>query len=75
MNYKPPYWHHDNIKFNIEEIEKLKNDIENIHFDRVKDDSNLSTYFLEETKRPETKYNELYSNVVENITKKVGNLL
>ena len=31
MNYKPPYWYHDNIKFKPEEIEKLKNDIENIH--------------------------------------------
>ena len=28
MNYKPPYWYHDNIKFNLEEIVKLKNDIE-----------------------------------------------
>ena len=72
MNYKPPYWHHDNIKLNSEEIEELKNDIENINFDRVKNDSNLSTYFLDETNRPEAKYNELYSNVVENITKKVG---
>ena len=72
MNYKPPYWYHDNIKFSPEEIEKLKDDIENIHFDGVKDNSNLSTYFLDETKRPEIKYNDLYSNIVENITKNVG---
>ena len=64
MNYKPPYWYHDNIKFSSEKIEELKDDIENIHFDRVKDDNNLSTYFLEETKRPETKYNDLYSNTL-----------
>ena len=57
INYKPPYWYHGNIKFSSEELDCLKNELDNLGSENL---------------RPELKYRNKYANIVEQITKNAG---
>ena len=73
MNYKPPYWYHSNIKFSSEELDKLKFEIDTIGSEKQsKDKKHVTTFFLSPNQKPEDKYKNIYSSIVEDITKNVG---
>ena len=60
MTFKPPYWHHDNIKFSDEEIKILKSEMSNkSEFLSEKDPRKhqLTSYFVDDILRPEKKFN------------------
>ena len=74
-NFKPPYWYHDNIKFSDDDIDSLKKDLIKIskvlnQDDPIKDQ--LTSYFINDTIRPEKKFNKYYAKIVEDIMKNVG---
>ena len=74
-NFKPPYWYHDNIKFSDDDIDSLKKDFIKIskvlnQDDPIKDQ--LTSYFINDTIRPEKKFNNYYAKIVEDIMKNVG---
>ena len=57
MNFKPPYWYHDNVEFSYEDLKELKFDIDFIDSQKyAKEKQHISTYFLKETERPDKKY-------------------
>ena len=73
MTFKPPYWYHDNIEFNQEQLNQLKLELELIGFQKyAKNKEHISTYFIKQHQRPEKKYVEVYEKIVEDITKSVG---
>ena len=73
MTFKPPYWYHDNIEFNQEQLNQLKLELELIVFQKyAKNKEHISTYFIKQHQRPEKKYVEVYEKIVEDITKSVG---
>ena len=73
MNFKPPYWYHDNVKFSENDLKILKSDIDGLGEKKfAKNNMHISTFFLEQTERPEKKYVEVYEKIVEDITKSVG---
>tara|TARA_Y100001937_G_scaffold9685_1_gene11915 strand:- start:480 stop:1019 length:540 start_codon:yes stop_codon:yes gene_type:complete len=73
MIYRPPYWYHDNIEFNQEQLNQLKLELELIGSEKyAKNKEHISTYFITENKRPDKNYNNVYCSIVEDITKSVG---
>ena len=73
MNFKPPYWYHDNVKFSENDLKELKFDIDFIGSQKyARDNLHISTYFLDTNQRPENKYIDLYSTIVRNIVENVG---
>ena len=71
--FKPPYWYQGNLKFSENDLKILKTDIDNLGEKKFsKDNKHMSTYFIEQTERPEKKYVEVYKKIVEDITKTVG---
>ena len=75
MSFKPPYWYHDNIKFSDEEIDTLKKELTRMSAVLSEDDSlreQVTTYFVDDTTRPEKRFNNFYSKLVEDIMKNVG---
>ena len=73
INFKPPYWYHDNIKFSDDDLEILKSEIDVLREKKfAKNKMHISTFFLEKYERPENKYLEFYKKIVEDITKNVG---
>ena len=73
MNFKPPYWYHDNVEFSYEDLKELKFDIDFIGSEKyAKENQHISTYFLKENQRPDKKYNDLYSTIVRDIVENVG---
>tara|TARA_B100000508_G_C11349890_1_gene223418 strand:- start:88 stop:630 length:543 start_codon:yes stop_codon:yes gene_type:complete len=73
INYRPPYWYHDNFKFSENDLKILKSDIDGLGEKKfAKNNMHISTFFLEQTERPEKKYVEIYKKIVEDITKSVG---
>ena len=47
MTFKPPYWYHDNIEFNQEQLNQLKLELELIGFQKyAKNKEHISTYFI-----------------------------
>ena len=56
MTFKPPYWHHDNIKFSDDDLKILKYDIDGLREKKfAKEKQHISTFFLEKHERPEKK--------------------
>ena len=73
MTFKPPYWFHDNIEFSPDDLKELKFDIDCIGVKKfAKEKQHISTYFLNETERPDKKFNHLYSIIVRDIVENVG---
>ena len=73
MSFKPIYWYYGNNKFSSEEICKLKSNIDKIDAEKLTENNNcISTFVYCENDRPDLKYNDMYSKIVENITKNVG---
>ena len=73
MIFKPPYWHHDNIKFSDDDLKILKYEIDGLREKKfAKEKQHISTFFLEKHERPEKKYVNLYKKIVADITKSVG---
>ena len=83
MNFKPIYWFHDNIKFSSEEIDEFKSNLDKLDVEKltgtfivgeklIKNNDCISTFVYCENDRPDVKYNDMYSKIVENITKNVG---
>ena len=73
MNYRPPYWYHDNIKFNQEELKQLESEVKLLGSEKYSESkTHLTTYFLSEKERPEKIFNKTYNSIVEDITKKIG---
>ena len=73
MIFKPPYWHHDNIKFSDDDLEILKYEIDGLREKKfAKEKQHISTFFLEKYERPEKKYLNLYKKIVADITKSVS---
>ena len=79
MNFRPPYWYHDNIKFNQEQLKQLESEVKLLgsaqRSSAEKDsesNTHLTTYFLPEKERPEKIFNKTYHTIVEDITKKIG---
>ena len=73
MSFKPIYWYYGNNKFSSEEICKLKSNIDKIDDEKLTENNNcISTFVYCENDRPDLKYNDMYSKIVENITKNVG---
>ena len=73
INFKPPYWYHDNIEFCYEDLKELKFDIDSIGVKKyAKEKQHISTYFLNETERPDKKYNHIYSSIIRDIVQNVG---
>mgnify|MGYP001159654780 CR=1 FL=1 len=73
MSFKPIYWFHDNIKFSSKEITDFKSNIDKIGAEKYTEDNLCITTFVYcKDDRPDLKYNDMYSKIVENITKKVG---
>ena len=73
MSFKPIYWYHGNTKFSSEEIYELKSNIDKIDAEKLTENNDcISTFVYCENDRPDVKYNDMYSKIVENITKNVG---
>ena len=75
MNFKPPYWYHDNIKFSDDDLDKFKTEFINLRHLFAHDDSlkeQLSSYFVDDILRPEKRFNNYYSKIIEDIMKNVG---
>ena len=73
INFKPPYWYHDNIKFSKDDLNLLKSEIDALREQKfAKGNQHISTFLLEKYERPENKYLDLYKKIVEDITKTVG---
>ena len=73
INFKPPYWYHDNIKFSKDDLNLLKSEIDALREQKfAKRNQHISTFLLEKYERPENKYLDLYKKIVEDITKTVG---
>ena len=73
MSFKPIYWYHGNTKFSSEEIYELKSNIDKIDAEKLTENNDcISTFVYCENDRPEVKYNDMYSKIVEKITKNVG---
>ena len=73
MNFRPPYWYHDNIKFNQEELKQLESEVKLLGSEKYSESkTHLTTYFLSEKERPEKIFNKTYNSIVEDITKKIG---
>ena len=75
MTFKPPYWHHDNIKFADDDIKILKSEMSNkseflSKNDPIKDQ--VTTFYVEQRIRTEKKFNSRYNQIVEDIVKNVG---
>jgi len=71
--FKPRYWFHDNIKFSSKEIDEFKSNIDKIDAEKLTENNNcISTFVYCENDRPDIKYNDIYSEIVKNITKNVG---
>ena len=57
MTFKPPYWYHDNIEFNQEQLNQLKLELELIGFQKyAKNKEHISTYFIKKHQRHEKIY-------------------
>ena len=73
INYKPPYWYHDNIKFSEEELNSLKRELDTLGSEKYTENKQcITTFFLEDELRPEMKYKDKYFNIAEQITKNAG---
>ena len=75
MTFKPPYWHHDNIKFPDEEIKILKSEMSSRReFLSEKDPrkDQVTSFFVDQRIRTEKKFNKRYDQIVEDIVKNVG---
>ena len=73
INFKPPYWYHDNIKFSEDDLKILKSQIDSLREQKfAKGNQHISTFLLEKYERPESKYLDSYKKIVEDITKSVG---
>lgn len=73
MSFKPIYWYYGNTKFSSEEIDNFKNNIDKIGAEKYTENKQcISTFVLCQDVRPDLKYNDMYSKIVENITKNVG---
>ena len=73
MSFKPIYWYYGNTKFSSEEIYELKSNIDKIDAEKLTENNDcISTFVYCENDRPDIKYNDMYSKIVENITKNVG---
>ena len=75
MTFKPPYWHHDNIKFADDDIKILKSEMSNkseflSKNDPIKDQ--VTTFYIDQRIRTEKKFNSRYDQIVEDIVKNVG---
>ena len=75
MTFKPPYWHHDNIKFADDDIKILKSEMSNkseflSKNDPIKDQ--VTTFYVDQRIRTEKKFNSRYDRIVEDIVKNVG---
>ena len=75
MTFKPPYWHHDNIKFADEDIKFLITEMSNTSdFLSLKDPikNQVTTFYVDQRIRTEKKFNSRYNQIVEDIVKNVG---
>ena len=75
MTFKPPYWHHDNIKFADEDIKFLITEMSNTSdFLSLKDPikNQVTTFYVDQRIRTEKKFNSRYDQIVEDIVKNVG---
>ena len=75
MTFKPPYWHHDNIKFADEDIKILKSEMSNKSEFLSKNDpmkDQVTTFYVDQRIRTEKKFNSRYDQIVEDIVKNVG---
>ena len=73
INFKPIYWYHGNIKFSSEELSNLKTKLDNLGSEKYTDKKQcITTFFLDETQRPEMKYRDKYIDIVQQITKNAG---
>ena len=73
MSFKPIYWYYGNTKFSIQEIDEFKSNLDKLDVEKLTENNDcISTFVYCENDRPDIKYNDMYSKIVENITKNVG---
>ena len=73
MSFKPPYWYHGNIKFSSEELNNFKKILDDLGSEKYEEKKQcITTFFLDETLRPEMKYRDKNIDIEEEITKNAG---